>query len=296
MNIQFLCSFPGGIPSSMIQDVYAKAYDKLKDGVSSHSEMGVGLGEFGQSCGMAGKRAGELIGLANDLRKFDFVGAANRLRMSVVPKGVSKSKSFGSNWLEYSFGWKPLIQDIYSAVDVLQNPIKSLRPSGSATGTVSHREVVGSKTNWMTTGYSEKVYNWTFSAKMGCEVTINNPNLFLANNLGLINPMTVVWELIPFSFVIDWVANVGQVLQSGTDFLGLTVSNGWNTFYERGSVFEDQRNPFWVTQINQRWGTGAKMSRNLGLIYPELHARPWKIPGWPRFANAIGVLLVGLRK
>lgn len=54
-------------------------------------------------------------------------------------------------------------------------------------------------------------------------VTVNNPNLLLLNKLGLLNPASIAWELVPYSFVLDWFANINTVLSQFTDFAGLNT-------------------------------------------------------------------------
>jgi hypothetical protein len=60
-------------------------------------------------------------------------------------------------------------------------------------------------------------------------VRITNPNLFLANRLGLLNLPGVAWDLIPWSFVVNMFTNMGQMVNSLTDFVGVEVSNGSST-------------------------------------------------------------------
>ena len=67
-------------------------------------------------------------------------------------------------------------------------------------------------------------------------MVITNPNLLLANRLGLVNPLSVAWELVPFSFVVDWFSGVGNVLDGYTDLLGLSVVDTYSVRYLRGRV------------------------------------------------------------
>jgi len=42
-----------------------------------------------------------------------------------------------------------------------------------------------------------------------------------------LNIASTVYELVPFSFVLDWVINVGSVLEGLTAFQGKTCKDGW---------------------------------------------------------------------
>lgn len=60
--------------------------------------------------------------------------------------------------------------------------------------------------------------------KFTCNVDVKNADLFKANQLGLINPATVAWEVVPFSFLVDWFLPVSRFLESQTDTLGLSIT------------------------------------------------------------------------
>jgi hypothetical protein len=55
----------------------------------------------------------------------------------------------------------------------------------------------------------------------------------LASRLGLINPASVAWELVPFSFVVDWFTGFGSYLDSFTELAGLSVSQEYSTMYAK---------------------------------------------------------------
>ncbi len=281
----------GYVPSSTVWLAYChnQAYAKLKSKIADTAEMAVNLAEYRQSMGMMVNRIGTLYQFSRAVRRFDFQRAARILGDSVHPKGVSMRKSFANNWLEYSFGWKPLIQDIYSAVDHFQSPIKTLRPKGTANDTLSTSTLSGTKSSG---SYTERIVFGKLYCKMGCEITVTNPNLYLANSLGLVNPATVVWELIPFSFVVDWFANVGEFLTQGTDFLGLGVTNPWTVYGASCVTQETKANPAWPAgaRVNTRNWNCTYMERTTSVVGPTLTTRPFRLWGWQRGANALAVL------
>lgn len=55
----------------------------------------------------------------------------------------------------------------------------------------------------------------------GAQVRIENPNLWLAERAGLVNPLAVAWDIVPWSFVINMFTNVGSIVNSITDFAGI---------------------------------------------------------------------------
>lgn len=126
-------------------------------------------------------------------------------------------------YLEVVFGWKPLLQDIHASMKTcVQQAIPPETVSGRSTQGVSAADYVkvvnnGLMNSWKTGG--------TVSVCIGSMVQINNPNLWLANRMGLINPAVVAWDLVPWSFVVNMFANVSTILSAMTDMVGLQFGN-----------------------------------------------------------------------
>lgn len=116
--------------------------------------------------------------------------------------------------LEIKFGWVPLLQDIGSAMEIVCAPLAPVWAKGSKNG-------FGSAARQ----YSAAQIGYTFSGRvtLSSKVSISNPNLFLANKLGLINPGLAAWDLIPWSFVVGMFVNANQLIGSVTDFVGLRL-------------------------------------------------------------------------
>lgn len=275
--------------ASLQADLKGKVHDKLMGSIREGASLGAGLAELGKSIGMVNARLVQIAQFTRRLRKLDFNGAAHVLSLPRAPKGVSKSKSMAGNWLEYSFGWKPAIQDIYTAIDVLQEPIRSIKPKESSSGSFlkSYGDAVST-----TQPFHRFEYVGLTRLRAGLEVTVTNHNLFLANRLGLINPGTVLWEVIPFSFVVDWFINVEQFLSSGTDYVGLGVSNAWFTHSTSGIVLEQKGDPNWDVKVHMASYQIGVVDRRLGTINPVLQVRPFKLFGWQRCAHSAALLTV----
>ena len=266
-----------------------KLYSKLRDKVYSQASLGVSLAEFGQSSRMIIARAGQLFEFGKALRRFDFIKAARILKMSTVPKRVGAKKSFANNYLEFHFGWSPLIGDIYDAIDVFNSPVDDFFPvvqeSIIVPAKVLKPVASGGYYDRMTIGASK------IKSRAGCKVRINNPNLHLANQLGLTNPALIAYELIPFSFVANWFVSVEEFLSQGTDYLGLTVTDGW---YSRGGerwYLQEKGNPFWSPPNAWKMSRASCLYRDLGMISPILQVRPFKIWGWRRAAAAVSLVV-----
>jgi len=193
--------------------------------------------------------------------------------------------------LEVIFGWTPLLQDIHKAVyEVTQFADEHEFIS------VSARSMA--ETQFSTIDYYVAEARVAYSAG----VRITNPNRWLAERAGLLNPATVIWDLVPWSFVVNMFVNTGQLVQQVTDFAGLSfddmhkttsVRYRWvrATAQARGSYrgTDIRRTPsalpptpgltFRLPEAN--WGTAAmaaslftqRFSKLAGLVRPGLRGR-----------------------
>jgi hypothetical protein len=265
----------------------SKAYAKLIDDIGDASLWAVNVAEYKQSINLIAQDGIILWRFTRALHRFDFP-ECGRILKTVVPKGLKPTaKAFGNNFLKFHFGWEPLVKDIGAAISTLENPINSKRIAGKG------RAVSTSRTTTDVNGSVVKWIDKTF-CHAGCQVTVTNPNLYLAQQLGFINPLAIAWELVPFSFVADWFVNVGAFLGQMTDFAGLSVSNPYTTTFIKssGSASSIPGRPevgYTATY------TSTYMDRTLTLPGVTLHVRPWKGVSPVRAATAISLLVQQLR-
>lgn len=132
------------------------------------------------------------------------------------------SKAFANNFLEYRFMWSATVADISSAVDILQGGVPPAQVRASFTSKYVINQV-------HPTSFRDYLATHTGSVRVGTGATIyvTNPNLWLANQLGFVNPAILLVERIPLSFVLNWFITVEEFLSQFTEFWGLNVSNPW---------------------------------------------------------------------
>jgi hypothetical protein len=262
-----------------------KAFAKLVDDLGEASIWAVNLAEHKQGLAMIAKRAVQLARVARHLKRGDVFSACKELGLSEVPKALKTrhglAKKFSDLWLELHFGWVPLLQDIHAALETLSEPLKPKRIIGR--GTYSHEY----ETRVGPFGYVDK-FKYNTAAKIQCKVVCTNPNLHIAQQLGFLNPATVAWELIPFSFVVDWFVNVGQCLGSASAFAGVQVIEPCQTIIQKA-----EKSRVWYHGFNPV-GTRVRVHRGGFLPAPVLRIAPWKAPSPVRAATAIALLIQAL--
>lgn len=187
---------------------YARFQGKLRKGSAS---MGVTVASWKQSRDMIVSRSNHLRKTVDSaIRHLEGnKGALKRLRKEREP--------LANQVLEGEFGWKPLFQDMHAA-------LYTVCKDGIPPDWVTSRASSGIQTTQSSSSLrrtEDGIARVTYSAK----VDIENPNLWLLNRLGLINPAMVAWDLVPWSYVVNMLVNVNSMIGSVTDEIGLKISN-----------------------------------------------------------------------
>jgi hypothetical protein len=294
--------------ASLKANAFNQAYSRLINGVQKNddgspldsrdcglradtAQLGAALGERQKSLEMIASRSTQLLKLFKSVAKLDYQGAKRVLGKTYSKNPVKGVKGHAKTWadalLEYSFGWAPMVSDIGSAVDVLQNGVPPALIRGRGKNTASgivHDNTIGKTTVWSA----------AYRVQLMCKVRVNNPNLFLANQLGLVNLASVAWELVPFSFVVDYFVNVNQFLEQFTDFWGVDVIEPFETDKFLSESKESRQSP---TDPFEMWaGRYEAISRVVGPFPgPTLRVKkPWKLSS-KRAATSVALLLQFLK-
>jgi hypothetical protein len=140
--------------------------------------------------------------------------------------GVDKpTKTAANNWLAWQYGWKPLLGTVHDGFEILRDGFRSGVPVYWAKGNGRDTEVW--KTPLGTSGFREVKMNVACRSKV-C-YAIGNATTDLIDGMGLLNPLSVAWEAVPFSFVLDWFIPVGNVLSALTATAGLEYKDGYQS-------------------------------------------------------------------
>lgn len=299
----------------------AKAYDKLLSKIKGEASamLSTNLAEREQSIGMIVKRAVQLkncyshlkaLRLGSFLKELGFerrnvkgkpstwVRLGRGRACVLTEKKVQRdsralargSKSVASLWLEYHFGWSPLVQDIYGSLDVIAGtPPVYVNSKFTASATKTGEYVDVYKPYKL---FTKQV--WSCGVKYQCNVEVTSPGSLKLSQLGIVNPLSVAWEVVPFSFVVDWFLPVGRFLESMTDTVGLKISRVQQTHYRKYSGVQSVGDPHGYV-INS---TAFHFSRKILSVLPTpklTDRRGTGIRSLTRGATAVA-LLVGFLK
>lgn len=148
----------------------------------------------------------------------------------VLNRGVAVYNYGSSMWLQYRYGIRPLVGDIVAVLDELSKDRRPHRVTsrGNASAYRSSVEsgVFGGHPNILV-GY-EYTYSDSYEVRTGMVV---DKVVSVAASLGIqgANILALPWELLPYSFVADWFANVGDFLHSLVPLLTAEPKGTWTT-------------------------------------------------------------------
>lgn len=293
-----------GLDNPVIRRAYAKAYDKFvekaKQGLTI--QMGANLAEAKKTLEMIALRSVQLLKMARDLKSFKLPkhfgvpreGAYKRFKRRNGSRGWAQVP--GGWWLEYHFAWSPLLGDIFTGCQMLSEPVWDLTP---ITARGSERTVYDRShpRDWRFAEVDVTNVNAHVSIRGNAKVT--NKNLYLANRMGLINPASVAWEVVPFSFAIDWFLPVSKFLSSYTDSVGWELSRGQISMKDTADSNYVIENPWDTPHNNVRPSSARRFERSLAGSLPIpglLDRRGTGIKSLTRGATAIALLVGFLRK
>lgn len=196
------------------------------------------------------------------------------------PESYWKSKSVAQAWIETWFGWLPTIGDMQKSMEVLDRlpPAEFLKVRTHIDYAMTYDEFGRVST-----------HSGRMSCLAGCVIQVSNPNLFLASQLGLTNPILTAVEVLPWSWLLGWFVNLDQYFRQFSVFHGISVDRPWMTLKLRDFCKFDWYTfgPYQLyTQGEQEC---SSIQRSLGL--PQVTLR-WK--GLNRLSVTRGATLASL--
>lgn len=191
---------------------------RIVDQVRGHDfNLGVALGEAHTTARMIGDTAITIARAIRDVKRGNLVSAAKRLGLRKAPKHTSPKKTAANNWLEYQYGWMPLLSDVHSGAEALAH---NLRPAYKMR--YKARFTQRDPAEFYSTAHPWNYRINNYIAKQYIYEMTESSVPTLPQNLGLADPEVVAWELVPFSFVLDWFLPIGDYLSLRAESSRLT--------------------------------------------------------------------------
>lgn len=131
-----------------------------------------------------------------------------------------------SAWLELQYGWKPLLADIMGAANHMSHRWRFNVPYVSVDAYVKQEDEIHSSCSLA--GGADGRYRFKLTSKVWTNLVfgLKNPTVAEISALGLINPAEIVWEVLPYSFVVDWLFPIGDWISTWTAAAGYQFITG----------------------------------------------------------------------
>jgi hypothetical protein len=292
-------SFANWISAREWAYAHSQAYGELVNRLSDTAGWLENIAQAGKARDMIVLRAVQLGQFAKHLKRADFKKAAKVLS-SPIPSGASARKKASQNFLEWEYGWKPIISDLESSLKLLCSDPGVRRLKGSGTHRLDAYETyVNTGPGIGDSQRSTYIHSGFATVTLRTGVRVTNPNVFLASRLGLLD-LALPWKLLPFSFVVDWFVNVEQVISSATDWFGVEMIHPTTTEFSKGGIRQTHFTGYRNLQggdhyvLAERVADSVEMRRMLGISAPTLHVKPFRGFSMQRGAQAIALVLAVL--
>lgn len=206
---------------------YNVALGRLQDKISANVDLSVDTWQWKQTV----KLAQDIWALVGHIRKFrpkDLANSYNqyqsarRRRAPKTFKGKQPKKDWrkvgrnvGNTWLAFSYGARPLMQDVYDTLKAMHAPKRQIIRIQSFGSDRTDRTYVDDH-------YQQAFYgNWHYVGKAQnsrkcrfvCDYVISESFVDTLKRFTTMDPSRFLWENIPYSFVFDWVLNFGEYLK-----------------------------------------------------------------------------------
>lgn len=213
------------VPADLANRALMRARSKIQAGTVNLAQA---FAERRQVSNQILQTAKTLADAFRNLRKGRFKKAARRLGI----KGAVKTGSRGlaNQWLALQYGWLPLLTDIHGSLLALDK----LDRSDWRVTAVSKVQTEQVSNGLHTTATNFKWYSYGIcKAKHSvyCRIDAQPSSSAIASlaSVGVVNPATLAWELLPYSFIVDWFLPIGDYISqfdalAGWEILGYSSS------------------------------------------------------------------------
>lgn len=165
------------------------------------------LAQSGETLGMISGTVTSLASAIRKVKKGDMRGAARAL--SVAPKSKNRGASRSADetsarWLELQYGWLPLLGDLHGAAKALADTVERQQKLTFRVGKTKHYTLEADTT------YLKTFYENTYRRQMKVVLSCAPDPL----GLTLADPLSIAWEIMPYSFVADWFIPIGDYMNA----------------------------------------------------------------------------------
>ncbi len=264
-------------------------YGKLREKIQGEAfNLAVFLGEGRESLATIADAANRIYrsgkallkGKANDAARILVQGRpkAKIPKDAKSVKDISASKVtaewFAEHWLQFQYGWKPLLEDCKAAAAHLAYMQNSPRQKVYRAAKLFKGQPKSGYPYAKPVGESR-----VFGSVKAIVTHVNEARL-----AGLLDPASLVWEKLPYSFVVDWFVPIGDYLSACELSRSLTatyvISKGFKAF--SNTVVQTGYTPKYIFLTGEAWMESWHITRD---VVTDLPVPPPTLKGLEKSAS-----------
>lgn len=179
------------------------------------------LAEYRQTADLFSSAAKDIYKAFRSLRS----GRALRDIASFVKQPRDRhERNIANRWLQYQYGVKPVISDLYGSAEQLAKVMKEGKwlyaNVGQKFSLAGEQDYPSDQPVEKQVGFSS--WRTKHDVRLRARYRISSSAVKTLAEVGITNPLNLAWELIPYSFVVDWMFPVGNWLSSLDALVGTT--------------------------------------------------------------------------
>lgn len=196
-NIEFLEDDQHYIDHGSDPNLYNRALDDFYERLRGGVDLSIDFAQAGQTH-----------------RMFNATDRVLQLTKGLTKKLKGATSLASSLYLEYTYGLAPLVQTVYeSALLMLYKSLRPIRVTGRALNKIDTSKYLPFTARYAGTDPKGKFV--TVTGKEGVKIYVwVKTNPLEAANFTSMNPISIGWELVPYSFVVDWFYDIGGYLRN----------------------------------------------------------------------------------
>jgi len=184
------------------------------------------------------------------------------------------SREIADLYLQGRYGWAPLVRDIKDLVDAVRRiEEKDVTRHSQRLGFTTTRTIAPSYEDCFTGSYYNGCWGYDDKLEISSRASITAD---IEVSLFRINPFVTAWELVPFSFVVDWLLDIGSSIEAAS-FLFSTKGHASSVGYN----IQLTRTPFMSIDLKPGYtGTSTVSGSSTCLVQRRI---PSSVSISPRF-------------
>lgn len=195
------------LPPPVSSNLYNRALSNLNDKVRGGIDLSIDLAQAGQT-----------VKMFNVIDQFESLFGKRWNHTFRFSKDATRLlRDAGSEFLKYRYGWSPLIQTIYDCADQNQRTVRNLLKNFRAHAVEGIVDYPWTRTYFLGSQAVNRIETVKAKGKdlveIGLELRVRASD-FNIDQWTSLNPVSIAWELVPYSFVFDWFFDVGSYLRN----------------------------------------------------------------------------------